>query len=216
MDHMADQIGAICKHFEISHFIGLGVGAGANILSRFAIRYPDFVDGLFLIDCTSTVASWSEWGYQNLNIHYLKNLDTSGLGSLAPAAVTEYLLWHHFGVIDEDRNQDLIFQLRSYFSEKNIHPHNLALFIGSYLARSDLGLVRGSPSQNFRCPALLMTSYHSPHIEDTIYMNSRLNPESSQWMKLSDCGMPLEEQPGKVAEAFRLFVQGLGYSLKAN
>lgn len=213
---MADQIGAICKHFEINHFIGLGTGAGANILSRFALRYPDFVDGLFLIDCTSTVASWSEWGYQNLNIHYLKNLDASGLGSLIPVAVSDYLLWHHFGTIDENRNQDLIFQLRSYFSEKNIHPHNLALFISSFLARTDLGLVRGSDKQSFQCPVLLLTSFHSPHIEDTVYMNSRLNPQQSQWMKLSDCGMPLEEQPGKVAEALRLFIQGLGYSLKAN
>jgi misexpression suppressor of KSR, putative len=34
-------------------------------------------------------------------------------------------------------------------------------------------------------------------------------------MKLSDCGMALEEQPGKVAEALRLFINGLGYSLTA-
>jgi len=32
-------------------------------------------------------------------------------------------------------------------------------------------------------------------------------------MKLSDCGMVLEEQPAKVSESMRLFIQGLGYSL---
>lgn len=46
-------------------------------------------------------------------------------------------------------------------------------------------------------------------------MNARLNPNNSTWMKLGDCGMVLEEQPGKVAEALRLFIQGLGYSLAA-
>ena len=31
-------------------------------------------------------------------------------------------------------------------------------------------------------------------------------------VQLADCGgMPLEEQPGKVCEAFRLFLQGMGY-----
>lgn len=29
--------------------------------------------------------------------------------------------------------------------------------------------------------------------------------------QISDCGMVLEEQPGKVSEAFRLFLQGEGY-----
>lgn len=32
------------------------------------------------------------------------------------------------------------------------------------------------------------------------------------WLQqISDCGMVLEEQPGKVSEAFRLFLQGEGY-----
>lgn len=30
-------------------------------------------------------------------------------------------------------------------------------------------------------------------------------------VQISDCGMVLEEQPGKVSEAFRLFLQGEGY-----
>jgi len=52
-------------------------------------------------------------------------------------------------------------------------------------------------------------------VEETVTMNSRLNPQESTWMKLSDCGMALEEQPGKVVEALRLFIQGLGYALTA-
>ncbi|KAL1456777.1 hypothetical protein WDU94_001479 [Cyamophila willieti] len=33
-------------------------------------------------------------------------------------------------------------------------------------------------------------------------------------MKISDCGMVLEEQPSKLTEALRLFLQGLGYAVK--
>jgi hypothetical protein len=30
-------------------------------------------------------------------------------------------------------------------------------------------------------------------------------------LQIQDCGMVLEEKPGKVSEAFRLFLQGQGY-----
>lgn len=33
-------------------------------------------------------------------------------------------------------------------------------------------------------------------------------------LQISDCGMVLEEQPNKVSEALRLFLQGLGYGKK--
>lgn len=31
------------------------------------------------------------------------------------------------------------------------------------------------------------------------------------WFQISDSGMVLEEQPAKISEAFRLFLQGEGY-----
>ena len=34
------------------------------------------------------------------------------------------------------------------------------------------------------------------------------------WMKIQDSGMIIEEQPTKVVEAMKLFLQGLGYNLK--
>ena len=45
-----------------------------------------------------------------------------------------------------------------------------------------------------------------------VEMNGRLNPANSTWIKISDCGgMILEEQPAKLCESFRLFLQGMGY-----
>ncbi|TMW44000.1 hypothetical protein DOY81_010920, partial [Sarcophaga bullata] len=51
-----------------------------------------------------------------------------------------------------------------------------------------------------------------PHVDDTVTFNGRLDPTNSTWMKISDCAMVLEEQPAKLAEAFRLFLQGEGYA----
>ncbi|XP_054715097.1 protein NDRG3-like [Uloborus diversus] len=211
MDQLADMLTAVMEHYGLKHFIGFGVGAGANILARFALMYPHFVDGLFLINCPSTAAGWTEWGYQKLNTMYLRN---SGMTS----STQEYLMWHHFGKTTENRNYDLMQLFRHHFN-KSVNPYNLALFIDTFIRRTDLQIVRETdPSKqksvrNFRCHVLLMSGAFSPHLEDTVTMNSRLDPTNSTWMKLSDCGMPLEERPNKVCEALYLFLQGLGYAV---
>lgn len=83
------------------------------------------------------------------------------------------------------------------------------MFIDSYVRRSDLAISRDS--HTLVVPVLNMTGALSPHCEDTVTLNGRLDPAKCTWMKLQDCGMVLEEQPAKVAEAFRLFLQGQGY-----
>jgi len=52
----------------------------------------------------------------------------------------------------------------------------------------------------------------TPHDDDVIDTNGRLDPTKSSLVKFSDCGgMVLEEQPAKMAEALRYFLQGIGY-----
>ncbi|KAI1287695.1 Protein NDRG3 [Halotydeus destructor] len=213
---LSEQISDVCSHFAVTSFVGLAAGFGANVMSRYALQYPDIVDGLFLINSTSTVAGWTEWLYQKVNMYYLGGIPASALGMTTfPQSTQDYLLWHHFGRVDTDRNRDLITVYRKHFSGKSMSGRNLSLLIDSYIKRNDLNIVRNDKERNFKCPVLLLTGDYSPHVDDTVDMNARLNPSNSTWMKLMDCGMPLEEQPGKVAEALRLFIQGLGYSLAA-
>jgi hypothetical protein len=52
----------------------------------------------------------------------------------------------------------------------------------------------------------------TPHDDDVIDTNGRLDPANSHYVKLQDCGgMVLEEQPARMAEALRCFLQGLGF-----
>ncbi|XP_054153575.1 protein NDRG3-like [Oppia nitens] len=221
LDQMAQQVHTVCKYYNIKSFIGFGVGAGANILCRYALTNPDKVDGLFLINPTSTASGWTEWLYQKVNIYYLGSFsppsaaaDTNG--SQFPSWTQNYLMWHHFGKLTEDRNRDLVETYRKYFTGKSMNARNLSLFTDSYIKRTDLNITRGGDKNDqFKCSVLVLCGCLSPHVDDTVTMNSRLDPANSTWMKLSDCAMVLEEQPAKVSEAFRLFLQGLGYALTA-
>ncbi|XP_055544458.1 protein NDRG3 isoform X2 [Wyeomyia smithii] len=208
-DELAAQLLFVMSHFNLKSIIGFGVGAGANILARFALSNPDKVGALCLINCSSTAAGWIEWGYQLLNS---RNLRTKGMTQ----GVLDYLMWHHFGRNPEERNLDLVQLYKSNF-ERSINPVNLAMLIDSYIKRTDLNIARtpsGSPqtAASLKMPVLNITGALSPHIDDTVTFNGRLVPEKTNWMKISDCGLVLEEQPGKLAEAFRLFLQGEGYA----
>ncbi|XP_015834237.1 protein NDRG3 isoform X3 [Tribolium castaneum] len=209
MDELAGQLGYVLSHFGLKQFIGFGVGAGANILARFALNNPNQVTALCLINCVSTQAGWIEWGYQKLNARHLRSKGMT-------QGVLDYLMWHHFGRNTEERNHDLVQVYKSYF-ERNVNPTNLALFIDSYVRRTDLNIQREldptkrKESTTLKMPVMNITGSLSPHVDDTVTFNGRLDPTNSSWMKISDCGMVLEEQPGKVAEAFRLFLQGEGY-----
>lgn len=90
MDELANQITYVMTHFGLKSFIGFGVGAGANVLCRFALAHPEKVSALCLINCNSTQAGWIEWGYQKLNARHLRSKGMT-------QGVLDYLMWHHFG-----------------------------------------------------------------------------------------------------------------------
>ena len=66
-----------------------------------------------------------------------------------------------------------------------------------------------------RCSVLNITGCSSPHKDDVINTNDRCDPTRTSYVEFTDCGgAVIEEQPAKLAESIRLFLQGLGYSKK--
>ncbi|XP_076449630.1 protein NDRG3-like isoform X1 [Babylonia areolata] len=209
VDQLAEAVHTIVEHYDLKSIIGFGVGAGANILTRYELAHHDRVDSLVLVNPSATQAGWVEWGYQKMNSWYL-------FGGQVTNFTEEYLLWHWFGKKTRWQNNDLTTVYQDYI--KTINAQNLALFIESYLKRTDLAIVREMDpmrkvsARSVRCRTLILVGDDSPHIDQVVEMNGRMMPEETDFIKLADCGgMPLEEQPGKVCEAFRLFLQGMGY-----
>ncbi|CAF0933846.1 unnamed protein product [Brachionus calyciflorus] len=209
-DQLAETVLDVVNNFNLKGVICFGIGLGANILSRFSLLHPDLVNACVLINCVSSKCGWIEWGYQKWNRWYL------GSGQYTEFT-NNYLLWHHFGYQTWENNHDLIQTYSEIFSKNN--PINLSHLINTYIARTDLGIERPGIENvskekryNFRCNVLNVMGDHSPHDDDVVDTNGRLDPTKSAFVKFADCGgMVLEEQPAKMAEAFRHFLQGLGY-----
>lgn len=139
MDELAAQLLFVLSHFGLKSVVGFGIGAGANVLTRFAIAHPEKVGALCLVNCCSTAAGWIEWGYQTFNARYLR---TKGMTQ----SVVDYLMWHHFGRNWEERNHDLVQMYKAQF-EKSVNPINLGMWIYSYIHRTDMNIAR-TPSGN--------------------------------------------------------------------
>jgi hypothetical protein len=46
--------------FSITSAIGFGIGLGANVLTRFALKYSSKIYGLILVNCISRETGWLE------------------------------------------------------------------------------------------------------------------------------------------------------------
>ena len=68
LDELSDMVGEVVHFFGLKRFIGFGVGAGANILSRYALWHPTKVEALVLVELVASNGGWIEWGYQKVRL----------------------------------------------------------------------------------------------------------------------------------------------------
>ncbi|NXA21114.1 NDRG3 protein, partial [Ibidorhyncha struthersii] len=204
MDELAEMLPAVLTHLNLKSFIGIGLGAGAYVLSRCALSHPDLVEGLVLINVDPCAKGWIDWAASKFS-GWTTN-------------IVDIVLAHHFGHEELQANLDLIQTYRLHIAQ-DINQDNLQLFLTSYNSRRDLEIERPvlgineNTAKTLKCPALLVVGDNSPAVEAVVECNSRLDPTKTTLLKMADCGgLPQVVQPGKLTEAFKYFVQGMGYS----
>ncbi|XP_047016330.1 protein NDRG3b isoform X4 [Ictalurus punctatus] len=207
MDQLAEMLPSVLTHLKINSVIGIGVGAGAYILTRLALNQPTLVEGLVLINVDPCAKGWMDWAASKLS-GWTSNL-------------VDIVMAHHFSTDELTENQEIIQTYRLHIAQ-DMNQDNLALFCNSYNSRRDLEIERPIVGLNeetvntLKCPALLVVGDTSPAVEAVVECNSRLNPTKTTLLKMADCGgLPQVVQPGKLAEAFKYFVQGMGYMMRA-
>uniref|UniRef100_A0A2K5HXG0 Uncharacterized protein n=1 Tax=Colobus angolensis palliatus TaxID=336983 RepID=A0A2K5HXG0_COLAP len=169
LDQLADMIPCVLQYLNFSTIIGVGVGAGAYILSRYALNHPDTVEGLVLINIDPNAKGWMDWAAHKV---------WRGLCSL----------------------------MLEVWMDSELQG-------GSKGAgnRRDLNFERGSDI-TLKCPVMLVVGDQAPHEDAVVECNSKLDPTQTSFLKMADSGgQPQLTQPGKLTEAFKYFLQGMGY-----
>ncbi|MEQ2242364.1 Protein ndrg2, partial [Ilyodon furcidens] len=79
----------------------------------------------------------------------------------------------------------------------------------TYNGRRDLNLDR---NYTFKCPVMLVVGDQAPYEDAAVECNSKMDPTSTSFLKMADAGgLPQLTQPAKLTEAFKYFIQGMGY-----
>ncbi|XP_075899046.1 protein NDRG4 isoform X2 [Nelusetta ayraudi] len=205
MDQLAGMLPTVVQHFGFKSIVGIGVGAGAYILAKFALIFPDLVEGLVLLNIDPNGKGWIDWAATKL----------SGLTSALPDTV----LPHLFSQEELMNNTELVQSYRQQINN-TLNQFNLQLFWNMYNSRRDLEMNRSGTVLNaktLKCPAMLVVGDNAPAEEGVVECNSKLDPTNTTFLKMADSGgLPQLTQPGKLTEAFKYFLQGMGYMPSAS
>lgn len=194
MDTISEMIPAVLQFFNFRTVIGIGVGAGAYILSKFALANPDSVEGLVLINIDTNAKGWIDWAAQKL--------------SSVTHSLTEQIMTHLFSQDELSSHTDLVESHRDRI-HKDPHIGNIEHFWKAYNSRNHLQFDRNS---SFKCPVMLVVGDQAPYEEAAVECNSKMDPTTTSFLKMADAGgLPQLTQPAKLTEAFKYFVQGMGY-----
>ncbi|XP_044541118.1 protein NDRG2 isoform X2 [Gracilinanus agilis] len=107
LDQLADMIPFILQFLNFSTIVGFGVGAGAYVLSRYALSHPEQVEGLVLVNLDSSAKGWMDWA-----AHKLTGLTSS---------VSDMILEHLFSQEELSGSSELVQQYRNII----VHAPNL-------------------------------------------------------------------------------------------
>lgn len=201
MQNIAEDLIGVVDQLKVKLVIGLGEGAGANILARFGMAHPDRCMGLVLIHCTSTTAGVMEhfkdkiisWKLSNVGMH--------------PTA-EQYLIFHKFGhQLDTAENKERLIKEYQDRLQSKINPKNLRRYVEAYLKRSDLS---SKLESKLVVETLLVTGAKASHVNTVQTMHQNCNKQKASLLKIDDVGDVLQECPEKFAQSLQLFCKGLG------
>jgi pimeloyl-ACP methyl ester carboxylesterase len=195
---LARCVNEVLVHFDVRRAIGLGVGAGASVLTHAALEKPRVFAGLILVSPLFYASSYAERAYAGVD-----NVTVRGLG--LGGHVKERFLGRWLGQETLDSNHDLVAVLNDNLDRLN--AGNVSRFMQAEAWRDDLAGRLGV----VKAKVLLITGRQSTLRADTDSCFSLFPPAQTSWIDVQEGGaLVLEEHPERATEGIRLFMQSFG------
>ncbi|XP_018900286.2 uncharacterized protein ZK1073.1 isoform X1 [Bemisia tabaci] len=196
---LGEELVSVLDTLHVRYAIGLGEGAGANVIARFGLAHPSRTLGLILINCTASATSVKE----NFKAKFV---NWKGKNAVSQSA-TEYLVFHKFGhqLINEansDKDQiigEFIKRLQGSINSKNIRP-----YVAAFLNRPHL------PLKEYKQDILLITGVLGSYANVVEKLHRELDKNKATLLKIERAGDILSEAPAKLAQSILLFCKGQG------
>ncbi|WOK96881.1 hypothetical protein Cni_G05589 [Canna indica] len=165
LDQLADQVADVLDFFGLDYVMCLGVMAGAYVLTLFASKYRECVQGLILVSPLCKAPSWKEWLYNKVMSNFLYFYGMCGL-------IKEWLIQRYFSKEVrgswQDPESDIVQACRSLLDERQ--SSNVWRFLQSINDRCDLT----EALAKLQCKMLIFVGEYSPFHADALYMAAKV------------------------------------------
>ncbi|XP_038210778.1 uncharacterized protein ZK1073.1 isoform X2 [Zerene cesonia] len=197
---LGEDLVTVLDFLHVRYAVGLGEGAGANVLARCGHAHPRRLLGLVLVNCTSSASSVAD---------AFRSRFSRWRGADMSHSEEDFLVYHKFGhqiASDSCEAAERERTLAEYRSRLrgNLNTHNIKQYVRAFINRKDL-VLRGC-----RPDILLITGTQSPYLSVVERMYKELDKDKVTILKVDRAGDVLAEAPAKVAQSLLLFCQGQG------
>jgi len=195
---LGEDLLTVLDFLHVRYVIGLGEGAGANVLARFGLAHASRCLGLILINCTGSAASV---------LQSFKTKFITWNGDEVAQSAEDFLLYHKFGHrLVDDNNPDkekIVHEFQSHL-RSSLNNKNMGLYVKAFMSRKDLSL------KDCKVDILLITGMLSPYATVVEKLHRDVNKERVTILKVEKAGDVLADAPSKVAQSILLFCKGQG------
>lgn len=199
LQQLGEELVTILDFVKVKYVIGLGEGAGANVLARCGLAHPQRIIGLILINCTGSATSVME----NFKAKFIS---WKGKSTVAQSA-EDYLVFHKFGhQLMNETNSDKEKVMSDFLDRLRdcINMNNVRMYVNAFLNRTDL------PLKQYKSDILLITGVLGSYANVVEKLHRDLDKNKATLLRIERAGDVLSEAPAKVAHAILLFCKGQG------
>ncbi|XP_052751081.1 uncharacterized protein ZK1073.1 isoform X3 [Galleria mellonella] len=197
---LGEDLITVLDFLHVRYAVGLGEGAGANVLARCGLAHPRRLLGLILVNCTASTSSVAD---------AFRTRFSRWKGADISQSEEDFLIYHKFGhqissdAFEAGERDRMLTEYRSRL-RGNLNTHNIKQYVKAFINRKDLQLKGCQPD------ILLITGMLSPYSGVVEKMYKELDRDKVTILKVDRAGDVLAEAPAKVAQSLLLFCQGQG------
>lgn len=205
VDDLADQVAEVLDYFGLDEVIGMGVTAGAYVLSLFACKHTDRALGLILISPLAQSTSWTEWLQNQALINLMYFCGMNGF-------VKEMLLQRYFSADVKDATttavggDDVLKTIRRHMDDRRCE--NVMRYLQATHYRYDLT----EHLKNLKCRTLILVGDQSPFHHEALHISDAMNRRYNALIEVEGCGsLVTEERPQSMLVPIELFLTGYAF-----
>lgn len=200
IQHLGEDLVTVLDQLRIKYVIGIGDGAGANVMARFAMMHSQRCLGVILIHPTSNKTKMMD--------NFKDKIGKWKVNNLTPS-VENMTVFRRFGhkLEDEENKEGALEEFKKQMG-RALNKKNMALYANAYGNRKDITPLL---CKNLRCDALLLVGSKTANVQSAEHMHSNMDKTKTSLLKIDDVGNVLDEAPVKTANSILLFCKGLGW-----